>query len=249
MLCCRRGEPGFAWPVAQPDVPPLSLFHFSYPKNTQPLPPLLAPAERVGSFRVRSDAGQGAGDDDTEGLRQWIDSAVDVGVPWLSPLVPWQPGSAAAVQARIDAATAAEAATEAIADATAQLRRLALADRRPAWQPQKVKHEGGSRDGKVGKAAKVVQPPVRPPAPPPPPPLGHEAVALLAELNLHSSRGGPRHICIQGKLENSRRNYTAAFQAIRCLLGGRVGKKQAQGWLAAGPGCELLISRDGPPCF
>ena len=41
-------------------------------------------------------------------------------------------------------------------------------------------------------------------------------MALLGSLGLLEQGGASRHVCIQGKLENSRRNYTAAFEAIRC---------------------------------
>lgn len=189
------------------------------------------PAERVGSFRVRSDAGQGgAGEDNSEELRQWIDKAINVEVPWLSSLVPWEPPLIDSLQPN---STAAKGPAGGKAGAKKGHGRLLKE------QDGGGKEEGGQgersgtpagqqAEGGASAPAPADLPPQAPskddeywwkkglPAPPPPPPVGAKAAALLEELNRQlPPSSGPRHVCIQGKLENSRRNYSAAFEAIR----------------------------------
>lgn len=148
---------------------------------------------------MRANMGQGSGGDDgasskdnSEDLRRWIARAVNFEVPWLLPLAPWQPG--------------AEAGTD--------------AGQQHQQQVDEEEEEGEGADEPAEQSATEL--PAAPPPPPaptafPPPPLGAEALAQLATLNGQSSGSGPRHVCIRGRLESSRRNYTAAFEAIRCV--------------------------------
>ncbi|KAL4439721.1 hypothetical protein ABPG75_002722 [Micractinium tetrahymenae] len=195
-------------------------------------------AERVGSFRVRSKTGGGAGEDNSEVLQQWIDSAINVEVPWLSPLVPWEPGLP------LEAAPAAAASMHRLLqqqDGSSSRRRylqeLEEQEDDSTSSSSSSSDNNNSDDrarshGRERAAGKQGQLPQLPPgrlcppspsvnkwwltgaAPPPPPPLGAEALALLAELNMHRTDDGARHVCIQGKLENSRRDYKAAFEAL-----------------------------------
>ncbi len=176
----------------------------------------------MGSFRVRSNTGGGAGEDDSEALMHWINHAITVEVPWLSPLVPWEQEPAAVI-------APAEGA-----DLRQRLRRLhepghgdsgsSGGSSNDSWRG-----EGHERSETEDKQTPLLPLPPSSPhaplkavnkwwltgaAPPPPPPLGAEALALLAQLNRRRADDGPRHVCIQGKLENSRRNYTAAFEAL-----------------------------------
>jgi hypothetical protein len=141
--------------------------------------------------------GQGSGGDDgasskdnSEDLRRWIAAAVDFEVPWLLPLAPWQPG--------VEAGTGAD-----------------------KQHQQQIDEEEDEFEGldKPAEQAAAEQPAGPPPVPtaPPPPPLGAEAMAQVAALEGQSSGSAPRHVCIRGRLESSRRNYTAAFEAIRCV--------------------------------
>jgi len=181
-------------------------------------------AERVGSFHVRTDDGQTTREENSDVLRQWIDQAINVDVPWMSPLVPWQPPlQQAGPPAPPAAAAAAEGTTEAqprrrqreaqqrrlleeeVAEGSSSNGKQKAAEAQTGGQDVEKRQEAGADGESWWKYA---------PAPPPPPPVGAHAVALLHELNLASPGSDPRHVCIQGKLENSRRNYSAAFEAL-----------------------------------
>lgn len=156
----------------------------------------------------------------------------------MSPLVPWQ---------RAETPVAVDGKSVAA-------RRLAAGGSRRLWastnnddddeeaEEEQVEDQEGEGSGKDGGEAVDSAASPAPPTPPPEP--GAEAAVLLAELDQAAEGSYPRHVCIQGKLENSRRNYTAAFEAIRfvpaswllvlaCLVS-LVGVRGPRGWHADG---------------
>lgn len=147
----------------------------------------------------------------------------------MSPLVPWQP-----VHQPAEAAAAAQ-------HQGGSRRLWAATDE--ADEDEAADDDADDEAGSSGNGGKTAAAPGAAPAAgaPPPAPPGAEAAALLAELDSGAKGGYPRHVCIQGKLENSRRNYTAAFEAIRC---GRCAL-QVAGIAAArrGHGCATRLAR------
>ncbi|PRW56831.1 cell division [Chlorella sorokiniana] len=174
-------------------------------------------AERVGSFHVRGTVGgdDAESKDNSEERRQWVAKVINYDVPWLSPLVPWQPA-----EEPVDIGGPASAAAQQQQQDEEQ-QQLQDDEERPQQQQEEQGQQqqlgaAGSRR-RLAAAAKKAPARAFPPPPPGPPPTppGAEATALLEALDKKlSGLGYPRHVCIQGKLENSRRNYTAAFEAI-----------------------------------
>jgi hypothetical protein len=210
-------------------------------------------AERVGSFRVRGGGLGAEGEerdsdkDNSAALRRWMTRVIDVDVPWLAPLVPWQPAwTSAAASSWADGGEERGGGgreggsmgdegngDEALAGLLLGRRRRLLkkggggkaggAAAAAASKGKAKKQQQQQQQPAKGKAQRPPPPPpgpakpgaIAPPPAPPPAPLGLEAIAMVRQLGLHSSGGEPRHVCIQGKLENSRRNYSAAFEALR----------------------------------
>lgn len=130
---------------------------------------------------------------------------VSYDVPWLSPLVPWQPAEEPVqIGSPPSVAAAQQRQQEQQEEQQEQQQELQDEEERPGQQQQEEQQQeqgtaGSSRRLAAAAAAKARArvPPPPPPGPPPTPP-GAEATALLAALDEKlNGLGYPRHVCIQ----------------------------------------------------
>lgn len=135
--------------------------------------------------------------------------AINFEVPWLSPLVPWQPAAAPVIVPTQPAPSAAEEAAEESGEAAAggssggSARRLhgkAAEDDASAGGGKEKDQGQGQKEGPEQRAAPAASPVPPPPPGPPLPPPGENATVLLAELDRASKGEYPRHICIQVRM-------------------------------------------------
>ena len=129
---------------------------------------------------------------------------VNYDVPWLSPLVPWQPAEEPVQIGSPSSAAAAQEQQEQQQEQQQQERQQELQDEeeRPVQQQEQQEEQGTAGSSRRLAAAAATKararvPPPPPPGPPPTPP-GAEATALLAALDEKlNGLGYPRHVCIQ----------------------------------------------------